>query len=456
MIQHSKKHLRVGVLAAVLLMIASLVLLPGSASAGTFPGVNGRILMTDISSGPYFLSSVKPDGTDYKAVLDDNVSKADVEYSPDGTKIAYTQTVSSTVQVFTANADGTNPLQITSSSEHTYTPSWSPDGTKILYGQAVSGSVRIYRMNADGTSQTELTSSASYYDPEYSPDGTKIVALLDASDDEVVIMNADGSSIVNLTNNSVNEQKASWSPNGNKLVYSSPVSGSHEIFTMNIDGSSNTQLTSSGLGFRVPEYSPDGTKIAFIDNLAPSLLYVMNADGTNRTEIAAGWPRDFSWQPLTILPSSSTPNPSITVSNGVANLDIASMYTDVYEGIDKATVAVTSTPTSGTTSVNSTTGVITYTQDEVAASGGFWSNVSAIFFPKVSAASTDSFTYRICSESSSSLCSTGTVSVLGLSSGTLAETGDDTKLASTIAQISLLAYVSIFLVLHLRKRQNNN
>lgn len=451
--RHYKKYFVVG-LAGVLLMVANLVLSSGTASAGTFPGVNGRLLITDISGPAYHLTSVKPDGTDEKSVLTGGASRSDVEYSPDGTKITYVQMVASVVQVFTANADGSNVQQITSNAGHSYTPSWSPDGTKILFVLSVSGSKRIFNMNVDGSSQTQLTSSAPYSDPEYSPDGTKIVAVLEGSDDEIVTMNADGSNIVALTNNAVVDGTASWSPDGTKLIFSRGVSGFLQIFTMNADGSSQTQLTTVGSGYHNPQYSPDGTKIVYIDNTAPSQMYVANADGTNATTIAVGWPREVSWQTLTHLPSSTTPNPSISVSAGKASLDVASLYTDAYEGIDKSTLTVTSAPTLGTTSVNSTSGVITYTQKDVA-SHTFWSNISSIFFPRVSAAATDNFSYRICSKASSSLCSTGTVSVLGLSSSSLSDTGDNTKLISTIAQLTLLTTTSTLLALYLQKRRTS-
>lgn len=398
-------------LAAVLLVSASFMSFSARASAGTFPGVNGRLLITDITGPAYHFTSVKPDGTDQKSLPTDGISKLDVEYSPDGTRIAYSESISSVQQVFVANADGTSPLQLTSGVVNTYTPSWSPDGTKILYVQSVSGAKRIFRMNADGSSQTQLTSTSPYSDPEYSPDGTKIVAVLEGSDDEIVVMNADGSNIVALTNNSVVDGTASWSPDGTKLIFSRGVSGFLQIFTMNSDGSSQTQITTAGGGYHNPQYSPDGTKIVYIDNAAPSQMYVANADGTNITPIAVGWPREVSWQTLTHLPSSTTPNPTVSTAGGKATVNVPSMYTDTYEGIDKATVAVTSTPTSGTTSVDTTTGIITYTAKTIAAHSSFWSNLSSVFFPKASAAATDSFTYRVCSLASSSLCSTGTVTV---------------------------------------------
>lgn len=390
--------------------MGGLLSLPATALAGTFPGVNGRLLITDISGPAYHLTSVKSDGTDEKSVLTGGASRLDVEYSPDGTKIAFVQQVTSVQQVFTADADGSNVQQITSNAGHSYTPSWSPDGTKILFVLSVSGSKRIFNMNVDGSSQTQLTSSAPYSDPEYSPDGTKIVAVLEGSDDEIVTMNADGSNIVALTNNAVVDGTASWSPDGTKLIFSRGVSGFLQIFTMNADGSSQTQLTSVGSGFHNPQYSPDGTKIVYIDNTAPSGMYVANADGTNVTSMLIGWPREVSWQTLTHLPSSTTPNPSISVSGGKATVNIASLYTDTYEGIDKATVTVTSTPASGTTSVDAATGIITYTPKAVASASG-WSTLARAFFPTADAAGTDSFNYKVCSLSSSSLCSTGTVTV---------------------------------------------
>lgn len=397
-----------------LLTIVSLLPLSANVSAGTFPGVNGRIMFTDITGPAYHLSSVKPDGTDYKDVLSGGSSKLDVEYSADGTKIVYAQIVGSDQHIFKANADGSNPQQLTTGSKITYTPSWSPDGSTILYSQAVSSQVHIFRMNADGSNQTEVTSTGVYYHPEYSPDGTKIIALFDSTDDEIYKMNPDGTDVVNLTNNSVEEREANWSPDGTKIIYASEASGDREIFTMNADGTNKTQITFDAVGYHSPAYSPDGTKIAFIDTLAPSLIYVGNADGTNLVSLPVGWARELSWQPLTIKPSSSTPNVTTGVVGGKATVNVSSLYTDSYGGIDNATVAVTSTPTSGTTSVDTTTGVITYTPQTVSRAS-FWSNLGSIFFPKVNAAPTDSFTYQVCSVASSSLCSSGTITVSLLS-----------------------------------------
>jgi hypothetical protein len=121
---------------------------------------------------------------------------------------------------------------------------------------------------------------------------------------------------------------------------------------------------------------------------------------------------------MTLGPTAATPNPTVTVgSNGTVSIDIPGMYTDNYSAVDNSSVAVTSGPSSGSTSINSSTGVITYTQSKVVASN-FFDKLLAVAFPPVSAASnTDSFNYRVCSQASSSLCSTGTVTV-GLAAAT--------------------------------------
>ncbi|MHB0937681.1 MAG: TolB family protein [Armatimonadota bacterium] len=104
--------------------------------------------------------------------------------------------------------------------------------------------------------------------------------------DEVYIMNADGSSQTRLTNNTRVEMEHAWRPDGGKLVFVSERDGTHEIYTMNPDGSSQTRITNDYLPDWGPTYSPDGTKIYFFRTLnGTDEIYVMNANGSSQVRL---------------------------------------------------------------------------------------------------------------------------------------------------------------------------
>ncbi len=461
--RHNKRYFSVVGLTAVMLIVANVILPSSMASASTFPGINGRLLYTNTNSyDNYQMVTVKPNGTGSGAIGANDLARRYASFSPDGTKIVYTSG-GSWQYTWIANADGTNAVQLTNGSTNSIYPSFSPDGTKILYSYAVSSIYQLWTMNLDGSGATALYSPSEHvYKASYSPNGEKIVfsAVFGGGDYEIGLMNADGTGATNLTNNSQHDDDPSFSPDGTKIVYNSLAltdGAVYQIHTMNLDGSSTAQLTSASVYHGSPVYSPDGTKIAYRRGGSPTELYYMNADGSGETRVTTdGWvDAKIDWQPLTTAPTKTTSNPSITLSNGSGSLNIADLYTDHYgQGVNTESLTIVSGPSSGTTRVNTSTGAIEYTQTTVS-SRSFWSTFSSIFFPKVSAAATDSFTYRICSNASNELCSTGSVSVLGLStSSTLSETGNSTKLPSNVAQITLIALASIFLLAYVRKRQH--
>ena len=82
------------------------------------------------------------------------------EWSPDGTKIAYTGgRGGSDTAVWVMDADGTNETRLTSVPGYSRQPSWSHDGTQIAYSTYAGtefGS-EIWIINADGTNPQRIT-----------------------------------------------------------------------------------------------------------------------------------------------------------------------------------------------------------------------------------------------------------------------------------------------------------
>jgi len=269
-------------------------------------------------------------GSDQTRITFDNVTDYAAVWSPDGTQIAFYSPVKSAdgktrPQLFLADANGA--VQLTGAGPSTDTgagaqfPDWSPDGTRIAFQTTLVGAVRdIFVINVDGTGLTNLTHNSSHADirPAWSPDGTRIAFQSNRDgNDEIYVMNADGSDAVRLTFDDHSDGAPDWSPDGQKIVFQSDRDGNFNIWVINPDGTQPTQLTNTGACTRNldPAWSPDGRKIAFnSDRDFPTddcsmlergiqQVFVMDADGTHQTSLTSlpgesgaaawGWTRDF-------------------------------------------------------------------------------------------------------------------------------------------------------------------
>jgi uncharacterized delta-60 repeat protein len=117
---------------------------------------------------------------------------------------------------------------------------------------------------------------------------------------EVHSINADGSNEINLPGFDVTQV---WSPDGNRIAFMRD----NGIYVMNADGSNRTRITNPQASYdRHPSWSPDGSKIVFsrhrifdiFSTESESEIYVMNADGSNQTRLGNSTDDyDPSWSP---------------------------------------------------------------------------------------------------------------------------------------------------------------
>ncbi|MFQ5872187.1 MAG: TolB family protein [Dehalococcoidia bacterium] len=90
----------------------------------------------------------------------------------------------------------------------------APATGKIAFHSDRDGNEEVYVMNADGSDQTKLiNSAANEFFPSWSPDGTRIAFFSDRDGNiEIYVMNADGSGQTKLINNAANNFIPAWSP----------------------------------------------------------------------------------------------------------------------------------------------------------------------------------------------------------------------------------------------------
>ena len=171
------------------------------------------------------------------------VSSTEVEYnpqfSPDGKRIAFESDRSGPEEIWVANSDGTEPMQLTHFGRHCGSPRWSPDGRWITFdAYMVSGRWDLWAVDSNGGTPRELT-------------------------------NGLGSSTV-----------PSFSHDGKWVYFANDRSGRAEIFRAPFRGGTTVQVTHSGGGS--PQESANGQTVYYLKSgswRTPSALYEASISG---------------------------------------------------------------------------------------------------------------------------------------------------------------------------------
>ncbi len=309
----------------------ALVALP-AATAQAWPGLNGYMAYGSNRTGSQFSDDIYVSPLDVESPIRLTFRRADdgqPAWSPDGRRLAFKTAQFGSNQLAVINADGTGEALLTRTFRFSEgQPSWSPDGTKLLYRRtpenplvqdADTWVLDVAKSATDPTqpvTQPVLLRTGDERYPSYSPDGTQIAFRGDldlaepSGDEEIYVMNADGTNVRQLTSNADFDSAPSWSPDGKRILFERAPAGTFtpgteaqekDLYVMHADGTHVRRLTDSPGLDEGPEFSPDGTKIAFSSARdGQQEIYVMNADGSNPRKLTDNPARDESpdWQAL--------------------------------------------------------------------------------------------------------------------------------------------------------------
>ena len=143
----------------------------------------------------------------------------------------------------------------------------SGDGNQLIFtDENVSSNVaRVELDTASGAGVPVAVTrgSSDFVQAQASPDGEWVAFRSAGSQEDLYVVRADGSDLLQLTDDSAKDRRPSWSPVGEQILFYSDRSGRYEFWAMNRDGSGLEQVTEGeGDSFFYPKWSPDGEKIS--------------------------------------------------------------------------------------------------------------------------------------------------------------------------------------------------
>lgn len=198
------------------------------------------------------LYTANPDGSEIRQITDNGAYNAEATASPDGNRIIFTSTVDGDIELYTMNVDGTDRRRITNRVGYDGGAFFSPDGSKIVwraqYPVTASDSadyrdllaqrmvrpsaLELWVANADGSDAHQITHlGGANFAPFFMPDGQRIIfssnhAAPDGRTFELFVVGIDGSGLERITYSNDFNSFPMLSPDGTKLVFASNRHGS--------------------------------------------------------------------------------------------------------------------------------------------------------------------------------------------------------------------------------------
>ena len=127
-------------------------------------------------------------------------------------------------------------------------PQWPPDGQTLYFTQDPdpAGGMDVVRLDlTTGVVTTIAAGPGDDSETAISPDGSTIAFQGDRDPGGIFLMDADGSNVRHVTGSWTDGSPISWSPDGQRLVYSLPDGW---LYLVRTDGSEVIKWTEGGLG----------------------------------------------------------------------------------------------------------------------------------------------------------------------------------------------------------------
>ena len=199
-------------------------------------------------------------------------------------KIAFASFAPLNLDVFIANADGSNAKPLMPHPAQDYNASFSSNGKWIVFTSTRNGVADIYRVRPDGSALTRLTDHPAFDDQgALSPDGKWLAFVSSRSGQtDIWLLELATKKLRNLTQQQKpkggGDFRPAWSPDGKWLAFSSDRDSTKplgaggfttrqmtELYVMHADGANVRRVTQSGEFVGSPVWSADGKQLLFYE-----------------------------------------------------------------------------------------------------------------------------------------------------------------------------------------------
>jgi dipeptidyl aminopeptidase/acylaminoacyl peptidase len=181
------------------------------------------------------------------------------------------------------------PVMAISSTRQDINPSLSPDGLRVAFASNRAGSMEIWRADLDGGNAVQLTTlDVVASSPAWSPDG-RLVAFQSNREGQfdIWLVPSAGGKPSNLTSHPANDFLPTFSRDGRWVYFSSTrVDGNFHVFKVPVSGGEAVRVTEES-GYR-PVEGPDGSLYYRPDANSPSPMLRLPAGGGRPTQMLDG------------------------------------------------------------------------------------------------------------------------------------------------------------------------
>jgi eukaryotic-like serine/threonine-protein kinase len=253
-------------------------------------------------------------------------------------------------------------VRVTSDAAIEWNPVWSPDGRYLYFGSDRDGTMNLWRIAVDsdtgkaagvpepmslpaiysgsfavsrrgdvgyvtttrtyrlialpfdakrgvtGEPRTVLEGSLEALSFNPSPDQRSMAFTAGGAQEDVFVVDADGTRLRQLTNDAARDRGVTWSNDGRTLFFYSNRDGAYHVWSIGADGGGLTRLTSDAdlrrggaKNLYVPVLSPDGRMLAVQSETSPALIHLDRPQGQRYEKLepppasfGAGFP---AWSP---------------------------------------------------------------------------------------------------------------------------------------------------------------